>query len=281
VSICARGADGHIGASRRKALRHGSAYATAATRDQNPLACEIECHLRFHCRAWFALWLRRCGDAAHHNRAVTATPTRMPAETALPPVLLQATDLGYRHAERLIFGPLNFSVSPGLTWVTGGDGRGKTTLLKLMAGHLPASSGFIHRRVDTCFDEVCTAATLDNTVTQVWLLGLQARYPQWDAAVAQTLSVSLGLQAHLHKPLYMLSAGSRRKAGLLAATASGAQLTLLDTPFAALDAASARVLTQLLAQARAGSQRAWVVADYQIAAQLVEHDPARQIHLGD
>lgn len=79
----------------------------------------------------------------------------------------------------------------------------------------------------------------------------------------------------------MLSAGSRRKAGLLAAAASGAELTLLDTPFAALDAASGRVLVQVLADARQSQTRAWVVADAQRPPELPGGSPMTFIDLGD
>jgi ABC-type multidrug transport system ATPase subunit len=36
---------------------------------------------------------------------------------------------------------LSLVVSPGLTFVLGGDGRGKTTLLRLLAGDLAADAG--------------------------------------------------------------------------------------------------------------------------------------------
>ena len=60
----------------------------------------------------------------------------------------------------------------------------------------------------------------------------------------------------------MLSTGSRRKVWLAAAFASGAALTLLDQPFAALDKVSMGVITELLQEAAGHPERAWVVADY-------------------
>ncbi|MCY1378594.1 hypothetical protein D9M69_662440 [compost metagenome] len=70
------------------------------------------------------------------------------------------------------------------------------------------------------------------------------------------------LQPHLDKPLYMLSAGSRRKVWLCAAFAAGTALTLIDQPFAALDAPSIRFLLELLQDAADHPSRAWVLADY-------------------
>ena len=66
----------------------------------------------------------------------------------------------------------------------------------------------------------------------------------------------------------MLSTGSRRKALMAAALASGAALTLLDMPFAALDGAASRVLREVLADCADHPTRAFVVADYTAPAGL-------------
>ncbi len=81
--------------------------------------------------------------------------------------------------------------------------------------------------------------------------------------------------------MHMLSAGSRRKVGLVAAAASGAALTLLDTPFAALDVASGRVLAELLAEAADDAGRAWVVADHGLPPALAGAPLAGTVDLGD
>jgi energy-coupling factor transporter ATP-binding protein EcfA2 len=66
----------------------------------------------------------------------------------------------------------------------------------------------------------------------------------------------------LDKNIFMLSTGSKRKLYLAAAFASGAALTLLDTPFAALDKVSIRFALTLLAEAAQDNTRLWVLADY-------------------
>jgi len=68
---------------------------------------------------------------------------------------------------------------------------------------------------------------------------------------------------HLDKRLNMLSAGSRRKVMVVAALASGAAVTLLDQPFAALDLGSVRIIHEFLQEAADHPSRAWIVADYE------------------
>ena len=73
---------------------------------------------------------------------------------------------------------------------------------------------------------------------------------------------AFGLDAHLPKSLYMLSTGTKRKVFFAAAFASGAAVTLLDEPFAALDRVSIDAVLKLLREAAAHPSRAVVVADY-------------------
>jgi ABC-type nitrate/sulfonate/bicarbonate transport system ATPase subunit len=89
------------------------------------------------------------------------------------------------------------------------------------------------------------------------------------------------LAPHLGKPIYMLSTGSGRKLGWVAACASGAPVTVLDTPFAALDALSVRALTQRLRQAAQDTQRAWLLGDHECPEGLADVPWAGQIDLGD
>ena len=76
------------------------------------------------------------------------------------------------------------------------------------------------------------------------------------------------MNAHRHKRLNMLSTGSRRKVMVIAALASGATVTLLDQPFGGLDLASIRVIKEVLREAADHPNRAWLVADYEVPADV-------------
>ena len=84
------------------------------------------------------------------------------------------------------------------------------------------------------------------------------QYPNFNASLAADLARGFALDPHIEKPMYMLSAGSKRKVWLCAAFAAGTPLTLIDEPFAALDMASIRFLHGLLGEASNHAGRAWV-----------------------
>ena len=93
-------------------------------------------------------------------------------------------------------------------------------------------------------------------------------YPTFDDALLLELIAGLSLNEHVSKAMYMLSAGSKRKVWLAAAFASGAAVTLLDEPFAALDKASINFLIKQLENFAKKTGRAWIIADYEVPENL-------------
>jgi ABC-type transport system involved in cytochrome c biogenesis ATPase subunit len=195
--------------------------------------------------------------------------------------LLEAERLTLSFSGLPLFDGLSFQLRPGLTLLRGGELCGKSTLLRLIAGTQAADAGELRRHARSCFHEQPADPAHDAIVARAWLASRQTALAHWDEELAETLVDAFGLVDHIDKPMYMLSAGSRRKVGLLAAAASGAELTLLDTPFAALDSASCRVLASLLAEAAGSEHRAWVLADYELPPLLAGVQLAGVIDLGD
>jgi ABC-type transport system involved in cytochrome c biogenesis ATPase subunit len=193
--------------------------------------------------------------------------------------LLTADRLGLVLGGRPVFSGLSFRIGPGLNFVRGGDGRGKTSLLRLMAGQLQPSSGSLHRAPAAVWWTEGPGSVPEDVQALAWLQAQQRLHSGWNEPLASELAQAWDLQAHLHKPLFMLSTGSRRKLGLVAAVASGAGLTLLDTPHAALDGKSRRVLDEVLQEATHDTRRAWVVADGAVPSALT--GPLQLIELGD
>lgn len=196
-------------------------------------------------------------------------------------VLLRACDLDFAYPGHSLFAGLSFEIAPGLTLLRGGDGRGKTTLLRLIAGEIAPTAGRIERDAASLFFEAPADPAHDAVVVRDWLAARQQRFESWRTERAAELIEDFGLAEHLDKPMFMLSTGSRRKVGLVAAAASQAALTLVDMPCAALDAPSTRRLMRLLAEAAAQSTRGWVIADHEVPAGLAGLDGLTIVDLGD
>jgi ABC-type multidrug transport system ATPase subunit len=172
-----------------------------------------------------------------------------------------------------LFDGLTLALGPGVHLLRGEDGCGKSTALALLAGARAALGGTLtvagvslrqdpatYRQALFWIDPQSEAFDSVNAHA-VWA-ALATRHPTFDTALLDELAEAFCLTAHAHKPLYMLSTGSKRKVWLSAAFASGAALTLIDQPFAALDAPSIRFLRELLVEASEHTSRAWLLADH-------------------
>jgi ABC-type multidrug transport system ATPase subunit len=190
------------------------------------------------------------------------------SQTSTLPALLRSHDLSGGPGDMAVLDGLCCAWAPGLHWVCGDEGSGKTSLLRLLAGDLPALQGRVDRPSDGVFWADLKGSEHDQTTVQACWDQLKALHPNWQHALEQDLIEALDMERHRHKPLFMLSTGSRRKVMLVAALAAGARVTLLDQPFVSLDQVSVRVIKDFLSDAAAHTSRAWIVADYEVPQDL-------------
>lgn len=220
----------------------------------------------------------------------TPTPAR-PGGPTHRPVIVHAHNLSFIHPRGQLFDQLSFDAPAGLTFVRGGDGRGKTTLLKILAGTLKPSSGHVDMVADNSPRSSTTTARVfladpdgdrdSATTARAWLNEMSLRFIHWDRDLENELIEAFALGDHMAKPMSVLSTGTRRKVALVAAFSSRADLVLLETPFAALDGRSRGVLTDLLREAAAHPSRAWVLADFELPPGLAPSRLAQTLDLGD
>jgi heme exporter protein A len=158
-------------------------------------------------------------------------------------------DLACRRGGRLLFEGVSARVEPGgALLLVGPNGAGKSSLLRLLAGLLPAAGGQVRfggRRAFLGHDVALKPRQTLGTELAHWaaLDGGSARLP---AALG-----AMNLSALVDVPCRMLSSGQKRRAGLARVLAAGADLWLLDEPTAGLDAASAALLAGAMAAHRA------------------------------
>ena len=108
---------------------------------------------------------------------------------AAPTPMLQAHAVSLSIAGQRLFTDLSFSVRPGLTLLQGGEGRGKSSLLALMAGERAPDAGQVQvqRPAPTQYFERPEANVHDATVAREWLQVQRTGHAAWQASVADAL----------------------------------------------------------------------------------------------
>jgi len=176
-------------------------------------------------------------------------------------VVLQASALAGQRGDRPLFKDLELALTPGsVTWLRGRNGRGKTSLLRLLAGLSTPMGGEIRVAGQTLREGghawrrhwvyIGHQNALKDDLSASEALRFLARLhglPADDALVAQALK-RMGVGNRQHAPVRTLSQGQRRRVALARLVlAMGAPVWLLDEPFDALDTDGIAALNEIIA----------------------------------
>jgi heme exporter protein A len=179
--------------------------------------------------------------------------------------------------DRHVLKGVSLAMGPGqLVHVSGPNGTGKTTLLRVICGLLRPEQGSVSWRgqpISTVRSEYQAALAyashepaLKGDLTALenlrFAVGLKRRVSPGElrASLEQT-----GVAACADLPARVLSAGQRRRVAMARVLAMNAPLWLLDEPFTNLDAAGTGLLTSLLQSHAQGGGSALVVAHQELA----------------
>lgn len=151
---------------------------------------------------------------------------------------------------RLLFEGVDLDLGPGdAATVTGPNGVGKSTLLRIAAGLLAPLSGSVTASSPLAY-LAAEGDALDPRLPLVRALGFWAALDGTGAAVADALE-AMGIAALADVPVRLFSTGQRRRAALARTIAGGAPLWLLDEPGNGLDGDGMARLARAMAAQRA------------------------------
>ncbi len=174
--------------------------------------------------------------------------------------LLEAVALSCERDLRLLFEHLDLRLAGGdMVQVSGPNGSGKTSLLRLLAGLMQPTAGVVRLNGKPLAEQrtelarslvwIGHAAGIKDVLTAEenlsWLSALHHRASR--DAIWQALA-AVGLKGFEDVPCHTLSAGQQRRVALARLYLPGAPLWILDEPFTALDTHGVAQLEEHLAR---------------------------------
>jgi ABC-2 type transport system ATP-binding protein len=162
----------------------------------------------------------------------------------------------FRYGDKLALDHVTFRAVPGrVSAVVGGDGAGRTTLLRCLAGALAVSSGRVRLPPPLRIGYLSAGSGTYPDLSVDENLAFRATAYQLPAAVARERSAALleraGLSGARDRLVGRLSGGMRQKLGVIAAMLHQPDLLVLDEPTTGVDPVSRADLWWLIAQAAA------------------------------
>ncbi|HTT51777.1 MAG TPA: ABC transporter ATP-binding protein [Streptosporangiaceae bacterium] len=194
-----------------------------------------------------------------------------------------------RYGRRVALDQVSFRARPGqVSAVVGGDGAGRSTLLRCLGGALAPSSGVVQRprQRDIGYLPASSGTYPDLTVAEN--LAFRAAAYQIPAAAAAERSAAFlaraGLTGARDRLAGQLSGGMRQKLGVIAAMLARPALLVLDEPTTGVDPVSRADLWSLIARAAAEGAAVVLATSYLDEAERATHvlvlDAGRQIAVG-
>jgi len=164
--------------------------------------------------------------------------------------MLSVSELSFERYFERVFEPVSFDLSAGsLLLITGSNGCGKTTLLRLLAGLLDPSEGEIHSQEHPMYAGHNPAIKDDLSVEEnirFWMRFMGTRKTDLGAELCRQVIEEIGLTPVAQQEGRTLSAGQRKRCSLARLLFCDEALWLLDEPYSNLDREGIEMLDRIL-----------------------------------
>lgn len=187
------------------------------------------------------------------------------------PAVLDIHDITVAYQRKPVLWDVDLTIEqPQLAAIIGPNGAGKSTLIKAVLGLVPTASGSVQvfgqsvaqmrkrigyvpqrESVDWDFPVSVLDVVLMGTYGQ---LGLFRRPGTAQWRFAHECLAKVGLESFANRQIGQLSGGQQQRVFLARALAQQADIYFMDEPMAGVDAATERIIFELLKELRAGGK---------------------------
>lgn len=206
--------------------------------------------------------------------ATTKASRDASTRAAFPAIEVEHLTVSYGPAPALL--DVSFSISPGqLVGVIGPNGSGKSTLIKAILGFVKPDYGQVRlfgEPADKAKGRVAYVPQRGSvdwdfpiTVREVALMGRYGHRRWWQDMAAEDVRIAdeslamVRMSDYRDRQIGQLSGGQQQRVFMARALAQGAEILLLDEPFAGVDAATERAILDVLEGAKQAGRTLVVV----------------------